>query len=145
MKVGCKSIELIKEYCVCEFMAYQNLADEWAIGYGHTKDVKKGDLITQDEADLFLMEDLLIIENAVNQLVIVDINQDMFDALISFTFNLGIESLSQSTLLNLLNQGQYSSAAEQFEKWVVSADGKSDSLAKCREAEHQLFRLKSEL
>lgn len=140
MKTGKKGIELIKEFEGCELKAYQDSVGVWTIGYGHTKNVKKGDVITQKQADQFLIEDLADAENAVNRLVKVEINQDMFDALSSFTFNLGAGSLHSSTLLKLLNQSKYSEASEQFTRWVYAGGQKLSGLIRRREAEQKLFR-----
>lgn len=140
MKTDKKGIELIKEFEGCKLKAYQDSVGVWTIGYGHTKGVKKGDVITQDQANQFLIEDLADAENAVNRLVKVEINQDMFDALSSFTFNLGAGSLQSSTLLKLLNQGKYSEASEQFTRWVFAGGQKLDGLVRRRKAEQKLFR-----
>lgn len=140
MKTDKKGIELIKEFEGCKLKAYQDSVGVWTIGYGHTKGVKKGDVITQDQANQLLIEDLADAENAVNRLVKVEINQDMFDALSSFTFNLGAGSLKSSTLLKLLNQGKYSEAAEQFMRWVFAGGQKLDGLVRRRKAEQKLFR-----
>lgn len=140
MKTDKKGIELIKEFEGCRLKAYQDSVGVWTIGYGHTKGVKKGDVITQDQANQFLIEDLVDAENAVNRLVKVEINQDMFDALSSFTFNLGAGSLQSSTLLKLLNQGKYSEASEQFTRWVFAGGQKLDGLVRRRKAEQKLFR-----
>ena len=140
MKTDKKGIELIKEFEGCKLKAYQDSVGVWTIGYGHTKGVKKGDVITQDQAKQFLIEDLADAENAVNRLVKVEINQNMFDALSSFTFNLGVGNFQSSTLLKLLNQGKYSEAAEQFPRWVFAGGQKLDGLVRRRKAEQKLFR-----
>lgn len=140
MKTDKKGIELIKEFEGCKLKAYQDSVGVWTIGYGHTKGVNKGDSITQKQADQYLIEDLADAENAVNRLVKVEINQDMFDALVSFTFNLGVGNLQSSTLLRLLNQGKYSESAEQFVRWVFAGGKKLDGLVRRRNAEQKLFR-----
>ncbi|MGL4673928.1 MAG: lysozyme [Wohlfahrtiimonas sp.] len=140
MKTDKKGIELIKEFEGCKLKAYQDSVGVWTIGYGHTKGVKKGDVITQDQANQFLIEDLADAENAVNRLVEVEINQDMFDALVSFTYNLGSGNLSKSTLLRLLNQGRYSEASDQFLIWNKAGGVVLNGLVRRRKAEQKLFR-----
>lgn len=140
MKTDKKGIELIKEFEGCKLKAYQDSVGVWTIGYGHTKGVKKGDVITQEQADEFLIDDLEDAENAVNRLVKVALNQDQYDALVSFTFNLGAGNFQSSTLLKLLNQGKYSEASEQFTRWVFAGGKKLNGLVRRREAEQKLFR-----
>lgn len=150
MKIDKKGIELIKEFEGCKLKAYQDSVGVWTIGYGHTKGFKaidgkppklsKNEVITQKQAEQLLIEDLADAENAVNRLVQVEINQDMFDALVSFTYNLGSGNLSKSKLLRLLNQGKYSEAAEQFPRWVFAGGQKLDGLVRRRKAEQKLFR-----
>ncbi len=112
MKTDKKGIELIKDFEGCKLKDYQDSVGVWTIGYGHTKGFKaidgkppklsKNEVITQKQAEQLLIEDLVDAENAVNRYVEVEINQDMFDALVSFTFNLGTGNLQSSTLLKLL-------------------------------------------
>lgn len=92
-------------------------ADVWTIGWGHTHGVSKGDKITLAQAEEFLSYDLVWVEEAVNKLVKVPLNQNQFDALGSFVFNLGEANFSSSTLLRLLNAGDYKGAANQFVRW----------------------------
>lgn len=140
MKTGQKGIELIKEFEGCKLKAYQDSVGVWTIGYGHTKNVRKGDVITQKQADQFLIEDLEDAEDAVNRLVKVEINQVMFDALSSFVFNLGASKFKSSTLLRLLNWGKYTGASNEFTKWVYAGGHKLSGLVRRRESEQNLFR-----
>lgn len=140
MKTSQKGIDLIKEFEGCRLNAYQDSVGVWTIGYGHTVDVKQGDSITQEEAEQLLKDDLLIYEDGVNNLVKVEINQDMFDALVSFAFNLGVGALGKSTLLKLLNRGKYSEASDHFTKWVYAGGVVLKGLVRRREAEQRLFR-----
>lgn len=139
MDVGIKGFNLIKHFEGLRLEAYQDSVGVWTIGYGHTKGVKKGDVITQKQADQFLLEDLQDAVNAANRLVKVELTQDQFDALVSFTFNLGQGNLASSTLLKLLNQGDYSGAADQFTRWVYAGKQKLGGLVRRREAERELF------
>ena len=79
-------IDLIKSFESCRLTAYQDSVGVWTIGYGHTNGVYKGMTITQAQADAFLREDLKTAENTVNSKVTYPITQNMFDALVSFTF-----------------------------------------------------------
>ena len=103
---------LIEKFEGLRLTAYQDMVGVWTIGYGHTgPDVKAGLTITQQQAEQLLINDLARFNNGVNALVTVKINQNQFDALISFSYNLGLGSLQQSTLLRLLNAGNFQAAA----------------------------------
>jgi lysozyme len=90
----------------------------YTIGYGHTAGVHEGDWCTQEQAAEWLKADVVQSENAVMQLVDVQLTQGEFDALVDFVFNLGAGALAGSTLLKLLNAGRYHEAAQQFPLWV---------------------------
>lgn len=103
MTTSTSGVELIKRFEGLRLKAYLCPSGVWTIGYGHTLDVKKGDVITANEANLFLIEDLAFAEIAVNSINITynyGFNQNQFDALVSFTFNCG-----KQNLLNLIKNG----------------------------------------
>jgi lysozyme len=140
MKTGQRGVELITFFEGCKLKAYQDSVGIWTIGVGHTgPDVCRGETVTQDEADELLHGDLLHAEDAVNRLVKVPIGQNEFDALVSFTFNLGEGNLKSSTLLRLLNQMRYQEAADQFPRWNKAGGVVLAGLTKRREAEKRLF------
>lgn len=72
---------------------------------------------SNDDIDQHLAEDLDLREQAINELVTVGLTQSQFDSLVSFVFNIGVEAFKESTLLRLLNEGNYRGAAEQFLAW----------------------------
>jgi lysozyme len=112
----------------------------WTIGYGHTgPGVHPGLTITQDQADAFLASDIAGAVACVNRLVTSKINQNQFDALVDFVFNLGCASLAGSALLKLLNQGNFISAAEQFQRWGHAGGVVVQGLLERRRAEAALF------
>ena len=123
----------------CKLEAYQDGGGVWTIGFGHTKDVKQDDKCTYEQAIDFLQVDILSAVNAVNRLVTVSLNQSQFDALVDFTFNLGTRALTNSTLLRLLNSGNYEGAALEFHKWNHDNGKEVAGLTKRREAEFKLF------
>lgn len=139
MQTSNTGIELIKRFEGCRLNAYQDSVGVWSIGYGHTKNVKKGMLITQDQADKFLKEDLKVYENYVKTYVSYNINQNQFDALVSFTYNVGGGNLQKSTLLVYLNQGKITFAANEFDKWTYAGGKKLTGLVNRRKAEKELF------
>ena len=143
MRTSEAGLDLIRESEGCRLTAYPDPAsggDPWTIGYGHTgADVTPGKVITQDEAERLLEEDVDTFERGVMRLVKVGLTQGQFDALVCFSFNLGLGALQQSTLLRLLNTGDYDGAAAQFLRWDKAGGRVMAGLTKRREAEKELF------
>ena len=139
MNISEIGIQLIKNFEGCVLKAYKCPAGVWTIGYGHTSGVKEGQTITKEQAEEFLKQDLNRFEITVNNLVNVPLNQNQFDALVSFCYNLGPNNLKNSTLLKLLNKKDYLGAADQFDRWVYAGGKKLPGLEKRRAAEKELF------
>jgi lysozyme len=142
MRISQEGVNLIKHFEGCRLEAYKCPAGVWTIGYGHTKGVKEGDAIEQEAAEAFLIEDLEAFEQAVTRLVEVPLTQQQFDALVSWTFNLGAGNLAESTLLRKLNNYQYAEVPEQMMRWVRAGGQVLDGLVKRRAAEAALFQNK---
>ena len=144
-KTSENGIELIKEFEGYRSEAYQCTSGIWTIGYGHTKNVQKNDTCNVEEAAEFLKQDVEIAERAINQLVKVELNQNQFDALVSFVFNIGVGSKARkkgfagSTMLAFINAGHFPLAAGQFDRWVYSRSNKSQGLINRRAKEKELF------
>ncbi|ELI7109630.1 lysozyme [Salmonella enterica] len=119
--------------------AYQDGGGVWTIGYGHTRGVKQGQVINHEQADEFLDSDLRQVESCISERVTVALNQNQFDALVSFVFNVGRQAFSDSTLLKKLNEGNYRAAADQFTRWVYDNDQFVQGLYNRRVAERDLF------
>lgn len=119
--------------------AYQDSVGKWTIGYGHTLGVQPGDVCTQQQADLWLGQDMAWAESVVNSLVTVQLTQDEFNALVDFTFNLGSGSFRHSQLLALVNQGRFAEAANEFQKWDHAGGVIVAGLLRRRVAEQQEF------
>ena len=114
MKTAQKGLELIKHFEGCELTAYKCPAGVWTIGYGHIKGVSEGMTITQEQAEQMLLDELVEYENYINELVSVDLSQNQFDALVSWVYNLGPSNLRSSTLLKVLNSGDYNGVSAQI-------------------------------
>jgi len=110
-------IQLLKRLEGCKLKAYLDSAGIPTIGVGHIRDVEMGDQITMSHAEYMLSRDLVRFEKCVNRNVRVPINQNQYDALVCFAFNLGCRSLRTSTLLKRLNAKKYAEAADQFLRW----------------------------
>lgn len=139
MKISEKGLDLIKFYEGCGYNAYKCAAGVLTIGYGHTKGVKEGDLITQQEADALLLHEMDEYEGYINNMVTVDLEQNQFDALVSWVFNLGSSNLSSSTLLKKINNKEFDAVPEQIKRWNKAGGKVLDGLIKRRNSEALLF------
>lgn len=140
MKTGSKGIKLVKEFEGFKAQAYLCPANVWTIGYGTTSGVKKGQMVTEEQAIKLLQDDLAKFEKAVKNLVRVPLNQDQFDALVAFVYNIGVGAFSRSTLLSLLNQGNYEAVPEQLLRWNKAGGRVLNGLTRRRQAEGKLFK-----
>ena len=140
MKIGKKGLELIKVSEGLKLTAYRCPAGVLTIGYGHTRGVRLGDKITKLKAEQFLLEDVEDSEDAVNRLVKSKINQNQFDALVDFVFNLGEGNFSKSTLLKMINTNPNDPKIKsEIEKWKHSGKEVLAGLARRRCAESILY------
>lgn len=144
MKISNVGLSLIKGFEGKRTSAYDDGVGVWTIGFGTIKypngvRVKKGDVCTEKQAEDYLRNDLSKFEAAINKLVKVPLTQNQFDALASFTYNLGETNLSNSTLLKKLNKGDYQGAADQFLVWKKAGGKELNGLVRRREAERSLF------
>jgi lysozyme len=111
----------------------------WTIYCGLTKGVGKDMCISAEEGDRMFAKELAVHEDAVERLVTVPLNQNMFDALTSFVYNCGPGALQNSTLLKLLNQGKYEQVPAQLMRWCNAGGKRYEGLARRRAAEGALF------
>lgn len=140
MKTSPNGRALIRKAEGDRLTAYYCPAGVLTIGVGHTgPDVKPGMTITQAQSDALLSADLAKFEAAVSRNVKVPLTQNQFDALVSFTYNLGEGALRSSTLLRMLNAGDYTGAAAQFARWDKAGGKVLAGLTKRRAAEAALF------
>lgn len=141
MQTSQNGVDLIKGFEGCRLTAYQDQVGVWTIGYGHTgPEVVPAFTITQDQAEGILKHDLIRFEDGVNNAVKVSLSQNQFDALVSFSYNLGLHTLQNSTLLKLLNSGDYDGAAGEFVKWDHAGGQVVAGLLHRRQAEQALFQ-----
>jgi lysozyme len=139
MNISQEGISLIKKFEGCELEAYKCAAGVWTIGYGHTKDVKEGDSILKEDAESMLMHELQKYCNDVNIAVKVDLKQNEFDALVSWTYNLGLTNLNSSTMLKVLNEGKHNEVPAQIKRWNKASGQVKQGLVRRREAEALMF------
>lgn len=130
-------IEAIKSFEGYRPNSYQDSAGVWTIGYGHTQGVKKGQKITQAQAESLLRGDLLKAEKYVNGLKL-NLTQGQFDALVDFAYNLGTGNLGSSTLLEKIRmKASNEDIQAQFRRWVYAGGKVMPGLVKRREWEAQ--------
>lgn len=146
-------LNLIKKFEGCKLTAYRDVANIPTIGYGHTKTVTAKDVenkkrITQSEADYLLRQDVAHFEKGVNKLINennLNLKQNQFDALVSFSYNVGLGALSKSTLMKklyLMNQNDQASVyavADQFLRWNKAGGKVWQGLVNRRNEERLLF------
>lgn len=139
MEVSRAGLALIQRFEGLRLEAYLDSVGKPTIGYGSTQGVRMGDEITNAQATELLAADVERHADGVRRLVDVPLSQNMFDALVSFTFNVGVGALSRSTLLRRLNAGDYQGAAQEFARWVYAGGKQLDGLKRRRETERSLF------
>ena len=145
MKTSASGRALIAACEGLRLSAYKDSVGVLTIGYGHTSAagpplVKVGMRLSgKSEADAILAVDLEKVEQQVSSRVSVPLDQHQFDALVSFTFNLGPGNLSRSTLLRKLNAGEYRSASNEFKRWNKAGGKVLRGLTTRREAERLMF------
>ena len=140
MRTSQTGIDLIKRFEGFSPVAYLCPAGVWTIGYGHTAGVHEGDSIDGDTAEDYLREDLTSAEGAVEKYVKVPLKQWQFDALVSFTFNLGAGNLYSSTLLKKVNRNPDDPLIrDEFEKWVYAGGRMLQGLVERRKAEADMY------
>ena len=128
MKASDTLIQFIKRTEGCKLAAYQDVKGVWTIGYGHTAGVKKGDRITQYQAEQFLREDLAKFEAQVSKMKNLT-TQGRFDAVLDFCYNCGTGNYEKSTLKKYIESGRKTwEIQEQFLRWVNSGGVKLGGL-----------------
>lgn len=137
------AIDLIKQFEGFRPEAYQDSVGVWTIGYGTTRidgqPVKQGMTITQDQALQLAQQEVNKLWSQIESILKVKINDNQMNALVDFAYNLGFDSLRNSTLMRLVNESKFDEAANQFPRWVYASGKVLPGLVKRREAEKQLF------
>ena len=144
--INMKGLNLIKEFEGLKTDAYKDRAGVLTIGYGHTKDVKEGDSITEQFATAMLDKELREYEQYIDDLVSVPLNANQNSALVSLIYNIGPSAFSKSTLLRKLNEGKYDEVPYQMKRWnKATVNGELtelEGLTRRRQAEVDLFNEK---
>lgn len=143
-QISRSGINRIKAHEALRLKPYKDQAGKMTIGYGHL--IRPGESIllnprgiNERTADALLRDDLSIAENAVNGYVTAPLTGNMYDALVSFVFNIGVNAFSSSTLLKKLNAEDYNGAANQFPRWKYAKGVVIPGLVARRQREQSLF------
>jgi len=144
MRMSAEGMEALHGYEGLELVAYPDPGSAdgkpWTIGYGSTgPDIKMGTLWTKKQADERFARDLIKFEDGVSKAVTVPLKQNQFDALVSFAYNIGLGAFRSSTLLKMLNKGDYEGAALQFKRWTKNNGRVMQGLVNRRESERKMF------
>jgi lysozyme len=149
MKTSNKGIDFIKRHEALRLNAYLDAAGVWTIGYGHTGGVNSGDVISEKQAEEFLRADLTTAERALNR-TRLQLNQNQFDALISFIFNVGVGRpkshpkgpagfLGSTLLIKARHDANDPTIRKEFERWIYAGGKILNGLVRRRKEEAELY------
>jgi lysozyme len=140
MQVSEQGLNLIKAFEGFRSAPYRCPGGYQTIGYGHViKPYETWETITEDDAYLLLCKDVGIASRAVHRLIHVPLNQNQFDALTSFTFNMGTGVLQRSTVRSCVNRGEHDVVPYELMKWVRAGGRIVPGLVKRRGIEARLY------
>lgn len=144
MKISQNGIDVMHNFEGCKLKAYPDPGSRdgnpWTIGWGHTgTEVVAGLVWKQEQADAVFVEDVGKFERGVLSHATVPLTQGQFDALVSFSYNVGLGNLGDSTLLRKLNALDFAGAAMEFRKWNKNGGKVMRGLTRRRAAEEALF------
>lgn len=142
MRMSKRGYELIKTFEGYFQRPYLCPAGYPTVGYGHLiregEDFSQG--LTEEEANALLRKDIGHYESAVLRLIHVPLNQSQFDALVSFTYNLGPGALQRSSMRQKINREEHEEVPREMMKWVWAAGKKLKGLIRRRQAEGLMYQ-----
>ena len=118
LKTSAAGLALIADFEGCRLSAYQCSAGVWTNGIGHTAGVKPQTHISERQAAVNLVEDVMRVEKGIARCMPIGMPQPVYDAVASFAFNVGVTAACKSTLAFFINQGEWRKACEQLPRWV---------------------------
>ena len=140
MKISTLGLDFIRQWEMLRLVPYQDVAGHLTVGWGHR--LPKGSSLLSIplvEAEDFFIDDVAAAEDAVRRAITVKVTQAQWDALVSFTFNVGAGHLNSSTLRKLLNAKDHLGAAAEFPKWHRAGGKRSKGLLRRRLEEAKMF------
>ncbi|HWU80210.1 MAG TPA: lysozyme-family localization factor SpmX, partial [Caulobacter sp.] len=137
------AVDLIKRFEGYRQKAAQLPDGRWTVGYGHTLTAREGASVSEKDAEALLLYDLISVAHSVNEHTYAPLNQNQFDALVCFAFNIGLDNFLRSGVLRRINEGSLLQAACAMEMWrKADFEGERiviDALVRRRSAEKTLF------
>ncbi|NQE63060.1 lysozyme-family localization factor SpmX [Caulobacter sp. RHG1] len=137
------SVDLIKRFEGYRQKAAKLPDGRWTVGYGHTLTAREGASVSEKDAEALLLYDLISVAHSVNENTYAPLNQNQFDALVCFAFNIGLDNFLRSGVLRRINEGSLLQAACAMEMWrKADFEGERiviDALVRRRAAEKTLF------
>jgi len=140
MKISAEGLALIRRFEGFVPVPYLCPAGYWTVGYGHV--IAPGEVfgrVSEAEAEQMLAQDVTAAEHAVSRLISVGLTPSQFDALVSFTFNVGAAALERSTLRRRVNGGWHAEVPGQLLRWIYAGGRVMPGLVRRREAEGRLY------
>lgn len=142
-QVSRAAVDLIKRFEGYRQKAAQLPDGRWTVGYGHTLTAREGASVSEKDAEALLLYDLISVAHSVNEHTYTPLNQNQFDALVCFAFNIGLDNFLRSGVLRRINEGSLLQAACAMEMWrKADFEGERiviDALVRRRSAEKTLF------
>ena len=138
LQVSEEGLRLITDFEGCQLQPYQCSAGVWTSGIGHTAGVKPAREITEHQAAENLLADIQRTERAIKKCIPGVMPQPVFDAVVSFSFNVGTGAACQSTLAFFINKQQWQQACDQLPRWVFVNGDRNRGLERRRNAERAL-------
>lgn len=140
MHISTEGLALIRRFEGFSATPYADAAEKMTIGYGHLiRPGERFDRICAKQAEALLRADTEVAGKAVLACIAVSLSQPRFNALCSFTFNVGAGALSRSTLRRLINQGRHAEVPAELARWVWAGGKKLPGLIARRQAEGELY------
>ncbi|EMQ2082222.1 lysozyme [Yersinia enterocolitica] len=128
LKTSATGLKLLADYEGCQLNAYLCSANVWTNGIGHTAGVKPNSVISERDVAVNLVADVQRVERAIAACMPVAMPQPVYDAVVSFTFNVGTGAACRSTLAFFVNKGDWRSACNQLPRWVYVNGVKNQGL-----------------
>lgn len=138
--INAAGLDLIREFEGCRLEAYKDAVGVWTIGYGSTgPHVRPGMVISQAKADRLLRADLERFEQGIEALVTVPLTDNEFAALVCWSYNVGLGAAESSTLIRVLNEGDYDAVPVELLRWNMAGGRVLNGLIRRRKAEAALW------
>lgn len=140
MQLGAKGTALIRSFEKLVLKAYRDQGGVWTAGWGHTgPDVTEGTTCTVEQAGEWFVHDAQKAVDGVIASAATQLTPNQFDALVAFTYNVGVSAEAHSTLCKLVNARNFAAVPAEFMKWVYVKGVRSAGLENRRAAERDLF------